>query len=277
MDSADDRQRTNTRTPAAAVIFDVDGTILRPGCRLQDAHMGAMAEAIEHHTGVTVVFRHVGGDLFILDRSLAGCTDAGTIDLALELHGASPAERTALRPRIVATMCRFLAEATSGSDTGCEGDLLPGIARLVSQLRAGGAVVGLSTGNARAVAALKMRRVGLPGLGELGGFGDHHLRRVEIARAAVAAVQATALTLRPECVLLIGDTVSDVTAARAAGARSLAVGTGAATPDVLREAGPDALVTSLADVDGAELLAALRAFGPLVGPMPAESVVPYPG
>ena len=51
--------------------------------------------------------------------------------------------------------------------------------------------------------------------------------------------------------MLIGDTPLDVMAAREAGARAVAVATGFADLDVLRESEPDALLQDLRDTDAA--------------------------
>ncbi|WP_406285813.1 HAD family hydrolase [Streptomyces sp. NBC_00209] len=240
----------------AAVIFDIDGTILRPGCRLQRAHMGAMAAAAAEVTGVPSAFRYRGGDLFVGEHSLSGYTDAGTIELLLRIAGVPREHRPEQLVRITETMCRRLAEDVGGLD--CRGDLLYGVARLAAELRSAGVPVGLSTGNARAVAACKMGAVGLPGLEARGAFGDHHQAREDIVRDAVAGLRKEAAEdgrpLEPHDIVLVGDTPSDVRAARAAGIRCLAVATGAATEQLLREAGPDALAESLAEVSAADLM-----------------------
>lgn len=241
---------------ASAVIFDIDGTILRPGCRVQRAHMGAMAAAAAEVTGVASEFRYRGGDLFVGEHSLSGYTDAGTIELLLGIAGVPREHRPEQLIRVTDAMCRRLAEDVDGLD--CREDLLPGVARLVAELRDAGVLVGLSTGNARAVAACKMRAVGLSGLEARGAFGDHRQAREDIVRDATAGLReeaaANGQALAPHDILLIGDTPSDVRAARAAGIRSLAVATGAATEQLLREARPDALAESLAEVFAADLV-----------------------
>ena len=51
--------------------------------------------------------------------------------------------------------------------------------------------------------------------------------------------------------MLVGDTPLDVLAAREAGARAVAVATGFAGLDALRESEPDALLQDLSDTDAA--------------------------
>ncbi|MEU6884843.1 HAD family hydrolase [Streptomyces viridosporus] len=269
----------------AAVIFDIDGTLLRPGTCLQRVHMGSMAIAIEQISGIRAEFRYDGGDLFVNGNNLAGCTDAGTIDLVLHTAGVPASESPGLRAAVVENMCDLVAAATEGLDSGHE--LLPGTAELLTELRRRGVIVGLSTGNARAVASCKMRAAGLPGLEALGGFGDSHGARSDIARDAVAAVRAAAGTrgqvLGGTGVVLIGDTTSDVGAARAAGVRCVGVATGPARAHELERAGADLVVPTMEELrvrDLAELVHADEgaypdgAGDPGNGPAPAPYVRP---
>ncbi|MFI1536175.1 HAD family hydrolase [Streptomyces anandii] len=238
-----------------AVIFDIDGTLLKPGAYLQRVHMGSMATAIEQISGIHTEFRYDGGDLFVNGNNLAGCTDAGTIDLVLHAAGVPAPELPGLRAAVVESMCDLVTAATEGLDSGHE--LLPGTAELVTELRRRGVVVGLSTGNARAVASCKMRATGLPCLAALGGFGDTHGARSDIARSAVAAVRAAADTrgqmLSESDILLIGDTTSDVSAARAAGVRCVGVTTGAARTHELQRAGADLVVPTMEELGVSDL------------------------
>lgn len=240
----------------AAVLLDIDGTILRPGCRLQRAHMQSMADAVEWVADVRAEFHYQDDELYVRDRSLSGFTDAGTIGLILELGAVPPDEQAEVCERVVDMMTHRLA--TVIDDVDCRGDLLPGVAELVQNLRGGGVIVGLSTGNARAVAARKMRAAGLDGLGTLGGFGDRQRIRSNVARSAVADVQAYAAAascvLETRDIVLIGDTPSDVRAAHEVGIRSLAVATGGVGKGLLKDAEPDVAADSLLDVRAADLV-----------------------
>lgn len=241
---------------AAAVIFDIDGTLLRPAGYLQRVHMGSMATAVEQVAGISAEFHYRGGSLLVNGHNLAGYTDAGTIDLILRTADVPAADVPGLRSAIVESMCGLVVAAVKGLD-GSE-ELLPGAARLIGELQRLGVLVGLSTGNARVVASCKMRATGLSGLAPLGGFGDTHDVRSDIARDAVAAVRATAgsrgQTLRGASVVLIGDTASDVVAARAAGVRSVGVATGATPAHELVQAGADLVVLTLADLSVHDLV-----------------------
>jgi len=129
----------------------------------------------------------------------------------------------------------------------------PGVPETLAALHeADGVVNSLLTGNIEANAAVKVGAFGLDRWldFEAGAYGsDPHERRsdlVEIARERAAARYG-----EPTGAVLVGDTPLDVLAAREAGARAVAVATGFADPDDLRESQPDALLQDLRDTDAA--------------------------
>ena len=134
-----------------------------------------------------------------------------------------------------------------------EGHVYPGVPETLAALHEADAVVNsLLTGNIEANAAVKVGAFGLDRWldFEAGAYGsDPHERRsdlVEIARERAAARYG-----EPTGAVLVGDTPLDVLAAREAGARAVAVATGFADPDDLRESRPDALLQDLRDTDAA--------------------------
>jgi phosphoglycolate phosphatase len=134
-----------------------------------------------------------------------------------------------------------------------EGHVYPGVPETLAALHeADGVVNSLLTGNIEANAAVKVGAFGLDRWldFEAGAYGsDPHERRsdlVEIARERAAARYG-----EPTGAVLVGDTPLDVLAAREAGARAVAVATGFADPDDLRESRPDALLQDLRDTDAA--------------------------
>jgi phosphoglycolate phosphatase-like HAD superfamily hydrolase len=81
----------------------------------------------------------------------------------------------------------------------------------------------------------------------LGGFGDHHYDRDDVAREAVAAVAARLGAVDPADVWVIGDTPLDVRCARAVGARAVTVATGWHPHEELEACRPDFAFRTLAD------------------------------
>ncbi|MBI2392364.1 MAG: HAD family hydrolase [Deltaproteobacteria bacterium] len=101
-----------------------------------------------------------------------------------------------------------------------------------------GARVGLATGNVRRGAAIKLASAGLGDVFDLsrGGYGCDHEVRAEVVRIAIARCG------REGPVVVVGDTLQDVAAARAAGAHAVGVAVNQATRDELIAAGADAIV-----------------------------------
>ena len=90
-------------------------------------------------------------------------------------------------------------------------------------------VLGILTGNFERAAFLKLAHFGLRAYFQLGGYGDHHESRDDVARAARQAVNAQLRDRHPSWQLgVVGDTPRDVQCARAIGAR--VVRSGAALP-----------------------------------------------
>ncbi|MFD8959543.1 HAD family hydrolase [Streptomyces anulatus] len=233
-----------TASIGCIALFDLDGTLVRPGSPLQRAHMDAMAAAIAAATGTRETFVYRGGELFYREVNLAGYTDAGTVRAALVLAGLSDDEADLRLPRVIADMVERLDRVPLPRAGRADADLLPGAREVLEGLRDAGFELGMSTGNARAVARWKMSAAGLADLLDDGGFGDTAVHRDDVARAGVAAL-ATGGT--PPRGVLVGDTVRDVTAAHAAGLPCLAVTTGAADAGELLAAGADAVLPGLSD------------------------------
>ena len=129
------------------------------------------------------------------------------------------------------------------------GHVLPGVLSLLDQF--GGrddVLLGLITGNPRAAARIKLTHFGLYHQFTVGGFGDTHIHRDDVAREAMAAVrQRLGGPWNGWNVWVIGDTPLDIQSARAIDARAAAVATGWYSLDQLQAAGPDLLLPDLSD------------------------------
>ena len=83
----------------------------------------------------------------------------------------------------------------------------------------------------------------------MGAFGERFSERDQIAAHAFRTLRRKlGRTLRPEHVLIIGDTPRDIQCARAIGAKVLAVATGDFTTAQLRNHKPDLVVRTLRQV-----------------------------
>ncbi len=213
-----------------AVLFDIDGTLLD----MRGAGRRSFVLALERVFGWKDDIAYV---------NFAGNTDLNVLRQVLAHHQeeADPAR-----------MARFLAQVPLELEREAQKAeliLYPGVRDLLEALSDHPRVLlGLVTGNIEACARIKLRQFDLHGHFVLGGFGDHHADRAEIARHALNQVQAA---LPPDSTLdhccLIGDTPFDVAAAISIGAVPIGVATGKFTADELKAAGAIHVLDSLAD------------------------------
>jgi len=115
-------------------------------------------------------------------------------------------------------------------------------------------LIGLLTGNIRLGAELKLRRFGLWERFHMGGFGDDHEDRNQIAAIARSrGCQVLGQDLRGEEIVVVGDTPHDVRCGRSIGARVLAVATGGSRFEELQPHRPDWLVPDLTHLRACEV------------------------
>ena len=215
-----------------AVLFDVDGTLIRTG--------GAGVRAFER-TGQSVF--HVADG--VRHMRFAGRTDRSLVREFFHRHGI---EAT------LANFDRFLDHYVFVLDQllgQLKGQICPGVADFIRDLQhlTRPPLLGLLTGNIRLGAEIKLRHFGLWDCFTTGAFGDDHEDRNELAGIARDRVSQTlGRALRGDEIVVVGDTPRDIECGRAIGARVLAVGTGGAESCELRAHRADWVVETLADV-----------------------------
>jgi phosphoglycolate phosphatase len=219
-------------------LFDIDGTLLSTG----GAGKAAMEAALISE--------------FRLEAVLDGVPYSGRTDRAigrdlLGLHGIEDSVDT--WRRLVTAYLAHLPQYLASH----RGQVLPGIASLLDLLGNDETVLlGLLTGNVREGARGKLVHYGLWDHFALGGFGDDHFDRNEVALAAKAAIAAHLEGRTVDEVWVVGDTPLDIRCARHIGARVAAVATGWHTLEELAVAEPDVLLADLSDP--APFLSAVR-------------------
>lgn len=222
-----------------AIMFDIDGTLVRTG----GAGKAAMEAALCEEFGVQLTSEEI---------PYSGRTDLAIGRDLLTAHGIEPtANQTKLVEGYLTRLPYYLERFP--------GRVCPGVIELLGELRKRSDVVlGLITGNVRRGAERKLGHYGLWENFAVGGFGDDHDDRDDVARAALGAVEGhVGAKLDPADVWVIGDTPLDVKCARAIGAKAVAVATGWHPMDDLVASGPDLALADLSDP--AELL---RAWAP---------------
>lgn len=210
-------------------LFDIDGTLLRAG----GAGARSLAAVILARYGVADAARGVNAAgrtdpsivEEIFDKALGRRPEAGEVDAVIAAY--------------LDELDRALAAATTSLR------VLPGASDVLLHLAGCGDVsLAVATGNVRHGARIKLRHARLEAhfdLDRTGGYGcDSAIRPELVARAVERAGARTGDT-----VVVVGDTVHDVSAARAVGALCVAVTTGSDRADVLAAAGADAVIDGL--------------------------------
>lgn len=125
------------------------------------------------------------------------------------------------------------------------GELLPGVTTLLDRLVVMPDVrLGLATGNLRSAAWFKLRAFGLDRYFDDGGFADDAEERHDLVAVAIERLGGT---VEGHHVIVIGDSLHDITAATANGAIAVGVATGRNSVAELLEAGAYIALPDLSD------------------------------
>lgn len=223
---------------ASLVLFDIDGTLVS---RAGPHHRQALEDACLQITGLAATTQGI---------PVQGMLDGEILRQMLSAAGAAPSAIRAALPAVM-TRAQYLY---SRSCPEIRDKVCPGVAELLTALRRRGAVLGLVTGNLSRIAWKKMARAGLKPHFTFGAFAEQGPTRGALARLAVRHARAQNWVARQSPITLIGDHPNDIKAARTAGIRSVAVGTGVVALDELALHQPDRLVPDLRALDPAWLL-----------------------
>jgi phosphoglycolate phosphatase len=132
------------------------------------------------------------------------------------------------------------------------------------------------TGNIEQNARLKLGTFGLDRWLDfsVGGFGSSSRVRADLVPVAQGrALAKYDVSPSRDVTVLVGDTILDVEAGLAGGARVIGVATGTSSSVELAAAGADVVLADLTDVDAfVQALDRLRAIGPLVAQKPQDGV-----
>jgi phosphoglycolate phosphatase-like HAD superfamily hydrolase len=211
-------------------LFDIDGTLLLSKDR---THRYALHRAMLDVYGVETTIDGI---------AYHGKTDVGILRAALERAGIATDVINQHMPEALQVVRR---DATEKAERFAP-NVLPGIREILDLLQGSGKLLGVASGNLELVGWLKLKAAGLRDYFAFGCFTDEWEMRDEIFRAAVAQVRRK---LGPKAaVCFVGDTPDDVGAARSAGARIIAVGTGIFKVEDLATHGPDALISCCSDL-----------------------------
>lgn len=221
------------------VLFDIDGTLVHTGGAGTKAFAKTFAAEFNLHHGSEKM-------------KFAGRTDVSLVREFFRLHdvAATPEHFREFFEHYVFWLHHILEQ--NGGET-CRG-----VREFIRDLQAlpQPPVLGLLTGNVQIGAEIKLRHFGLWELFQLGGFADDHEDRDQIAAAAFQRAQRVlGKNLRPQEVIVLGDTPFDVRCGKFIGAKTLAVATGGAKFADLKKCDADWTVEDLTQIRAREICA----------------------
>ncbi len=223
-------------------LLDIDGTLVLTG----GAGQTAFAQTLAADFGISKLN---------MDVAFAGRSDRAIFADLLRGHGIEPSDETWQRFR------RGYLRRLDTALASHKGRVLPGVGRLLDLLAARGDIaIGLLTGNIREGARLKLHHYNLWHWFPFGGFGDDYVERCDIAVAAMAAARLhlnermstenskAGIASHGE-VIVIGDTVHDISCGRSINAKCVAVATGHTSEKELAAGRPDVLLNTLEEIE----------------------------
>lgn len=215
-------------------LFDIDGTILLSGGAGARALDRAFAEAYRIEGAMDRIRPHGMTDPVIVaeifETRLGRPAEPGEIDAVLDAY-------IPLLREEVAASTRFR--------------LMPAVIEAIEFLAAQpGVAIGLATGNIQLAARVKLDRAALWERFGFGGFGcDAADRGHLVAKAIERGIAFAGRAFAPAQIVVVGDTVKDIDAARANHIRVVAVANGSVADHAeLSARAPDAVFDTLADL-----------------------------
>lgn len=217
------------------ILFDIDMTLLT-----------------SNHIGVTCL-RDAGRSLFNPEFTIDGIVFGGGLDPniirdMLTLNNVEPTQSNVDLMR--STYHHLLTERAQAQTVA---NALPGAIELVNATATHESrpTLGLLTGNYAETGTIKVQAAGFdPSMFTINAWGDasphDNPLRAHLPLVAIENYRQTkGIALDPQSVIIIGDTIHDVSCAKDTGCRSLAVATGHDTSDTLSRAGADLVVDDL--------------------------------
>jgi phosphoglycolate phosphatase len=211
------------------VGFDIDGTLLR--VRPQPVRT-ALRAALQETLGTEV--------------PPEALTDlAGKTDLQILREVAHRLARRVLLRKLAREFIRRYEERYFRLVQPEDVQLLPGVERALECLARQGLPLGILTGNLEAIARWKLRSARIAQFFGLGAYGSEHWQRAHLVRL----LQERARRQGIDRIVLVGDSLRDVSSARRCGVHCIAVATGVYSSEELRAAGAYRVLPTLEAVE----------------------------
>ena len=207
---------------ADAYLFDIDGTLLNS----RDAvHYFAFRTAIRDILGIEASIEGV---------PVHGNTDVGILRAVLERAGMRDRAINKHMPEIVARMSGEVQQNREQLNP----ELCPSIRELIAYLQGRGKLLGAASGNLETVGWLKLEKAGLKPLFAFASFSFPRELRAEIFQHGIDLARQR--LGRQASVTVVGDTPSDIEAARKVGVPVITMATGIYSFAQLQGHNPDA-------------------------------------
>jgi phosphoglycolate phosphatase len=215
---------------ADAYLFDIDGTLLNSRDAVHYFAFQSAARAVLNvETSIEGVHVH-------------GNTDPGIVRAVLQRAGLNNNAIDAHMPEIVAHMC---AEVERNREQ-LSPELCPGIPDLLAHLQGRGKLLGTASGNLETIGWLKLEKAGIKPLFAFGSFSFPRESRAEIFQHGVDLARKR--LGGNATVTVVGDTPSDMKAARAISVPVIALATGIFSFADLKACDPDACFDCATDL-----------------------------
>lgn len=221
---------TRALPPADAYLFDIDGTLLNA------------RDGVHYHAFHAALREVYGLEAQIDGVPVHGNTDPGILRAVARRGGVSDPDFEKKLPAAIACMCA--AATRNARDMAPE--LCPSVAELLPALHQQGKLLGVVSGNLEAIGWLKLKAAGIKQYFAFGSFSDQRESRADIFRHGMQEVRQRLGASSRTC--FVGDTPSDVEAARQLGSPILAVATGIFTCADLQAYAPDACVSCCSEL-----------------------------
>jgi phosphoglycolate phosphatase len=215
------------------LLFDIDGTLLHAKGATREAKALAMEEIFGTSAGVRT--HHFGGK-----------TDWQILREVLEPHGINRLEIGQKMAVFEQVFAEKLAEVIVNFDV----EALAGSKELLAHLQQRpDMMLGLVTGNTTLTSPVKLKAAGFDtSIFVVGAYGSESDDRNELPKLALErAIAHAKQEIAPSDVIIIGDTVNDVRAARAIGGVAVTVFTGFEERQALEESQPDYMLNDLTE------------------------------
>jgi phosphoglycolate phosphatase-like HAD superfamily hydrolase len=223
---------SSLKMPAALVLFDIDGTLVR---RAGPHHRQALVDAVRDITGIETTTEGI---------PVQGMLDPDILTTMMLKAGVEPERIRAALPAIIERAQEvYFPSVPDLQDKTC-----PGARELLDELQRREILLALVTGNLTRIGWRKLERAGLHHYFRYGAFAETASDRSDLARQAIETAWREHRIAPETPVSLIGDSPADIIAAKANRIRSISVCTGLTSREELEAHQPDHILEDLREV-----------------------------